>query len=76
MLILTDASHCSVQGDVFFYYGLQNFHQNLRKYMDSRDDAQMVGRKQNLKVWHIYVLKLHFMYVKHFESALCMKSAI
>ncbi|XP_030198451.1 transmembrane protein 30C [Gadus morhua] len=37
------------KGDVFFYYGLQNFHQNLRKYMDSRDDAQMVGRKQNLK---------------------------
>ncbi|KAK0147174.1 Cell cycle control protein 50A [Merluccius polli] len=40
---------CCVQGNVFFYYGLQNFHQNLRKYMDSRDDAQMVGRKYNLK---------------------------
>ncbi|XP_068428334.1 transmembrane protein 30C [Clinocottus analis] len=37
------------KGDVFFYYGLQNFHQNLRRYMDSRDDAQMVGRKTNLK---------------------------
>ncbi|KAA0715711.1 Cell cycle control protein 50A P4-ATPase flippase complex beta subunit TMEM30A [Triplophysa tibetana] len=37
------------QGDVFFYYGLRNFHQNLRRYMDSRDDAQMVGRKKNLK---------------------------
>lgn len=37
------------KGDVFFYYGLQNFHQNLRRYMDSRDDAQMVGRKKNLK---------------------------
>ncbi|XP_051565597.1 cell cycle control protein 50C-like isoform X3 [Myxocyprinus asiaticus] len=36
-------------GDVFFYYGLRNFHQNLRRYMDSRDDAQMVGRKTNLK---------------------------
>ncbi|XP_052421567.1 cell cycle control protein 50C [Carassius gibelio] len=36
-------------GDVFFYYGLRNFHQNLRRYMDSRDDAQMVGRKNNLK---------------------------
>ncbi|XP_077473635.1 transmembrane protein 30C [Stigmatopora argus] len=39
----------ALKGDVFFYYGLQNFHQNLRRYMDSRDDAQMVGRKKNLK---------------------------
>ncbi|XP_060785410.1 transmembrane protein 30C isoform X2 [Neoarius graeffei] len=38
------------QGDVFFYYGLINFHQNLRRYMDSRDDAQLVGRKKSLKV--------------------------
>ncbi|XP_051259806.1 transmembrane protein 30C [Dicentrarchus labrax] len=37
------------KGDVFFYYGLQNFHQNLRRYMDSRDDGQMVGRKRKLK---------------------------
>ncbi|KAM9850692.1 transmembrane protein 30C [Aulostomus maculatus] len=37
------------KGDVFFYYGLRNFHQNLRRYMDSRDDGQMVGRTQNLK---------------------------
>ncbi|KAG7501935.1 cell cycle control 50C-like [Solea senegalensis] len=37
------------KGDVFFYYGLKNFHQNLRRYMDSRDDGQMVGRKNNLK---------------------------
>ncbi|KAM9343231.1 cell cycle control protein 50C-like isoform 2-T2 [Pholidichthys leucotaenia] len=37
------------EGDVFFYYGLRNFHQNLRRYMDSRDDAQMVGRRANLK---------------------------
>ncbi|XP_026860958.1 transmembrane protein 30C [Electrophorus electricus] len=36
-------------GDVFFYYGLINFHQNLRRYMDSRDDAQLVGRKKSLK---------------------------
>ncbi|GAA6227353.1 cell cycle control protein 50A-like [Lates japonicus] len=42
------------KGDVFFYYGLQNFHQNLRRYMDSRDDAQMVGRKENLKNPSIY----------------------
>ncbi|XP_071334525.1 transmembrane protein 30C [Trachinotus anak] len=37
------------KGDVFFYYGLKNFHQNLRRYMDSRDDGQLVGRKKNLK---------------------------
>lgn len=37
------------KGDVFFYYGLRNFHQNLRRYMDSRDDGQMVGRKNRLK---------------------------
>nr|XP_024661198.1 cell cycle control protein 50C-like [Maylandia zebra] len=37
------------KGDVFFYYGLRNFHQNLRRYMDSRDDGQTVGRKKNLK---------------------------
>lgn len=39
-----------LQGDVFFYYGLRNFHQNLRRYMDSRDDTQTAGRKKNLKV--------------------------
>lgn len=37
------------KGDVFFYYGLRNFHQNLRRYMDSRDDGQMVGRTAKLK---------------------------
>lgn len=37
------------KGDVFFYYGLRNFHQNLRRYMDSRDDAQMVGRNASLQ---------------------------
>lgn len=37
------------KGDVFFYYGLKNFHQNLRRYMDSRDDGQMVGRIKQLK---------------------------
>lgn len=39
----------ALKGDVFFYYGLRNFHQNLRRYMDSRDDAQTVGRVSNLK---------------------------
>lgn len=37
------------KGDVFFYYALRNFHQNLRRYMDSRDDGQMLGRKRRLK---------------------------
>ncbi|XP_003961856.2 transmembrane protein 30C [Takifugu rubripes] len=37
------------KGDVFVYYGLKNFHQNLRRYMDSRDDTQTAGRKKNLK---------------------------
>lgn len=39
----------ALKGDVFFYYGLRNFHQNLRRYMDSRDDGQMVGRKNKLE---------------------------
>ncbi|XP_030642310.1 transmembrane protein 30C [Chanos chanos] len=38
-----------VMGDVFFYYGLINFHQNLRRYMTSRDIAQTLGRKRSLK---------------------------
>ncbi|XP_028250053.1 transmembrane protein 30C [Parambassis ranga] len=37
------------KGDVFFYYGLRNFHQNLRRYMKSKDDGQMLGRRMNLK---------------------------
>ncbi|KAM4730984.1 transmembrane protein 30C [Anableps anableps] len=37
------------KGDVFFYYGLKNFHQNLRRYMDSRDDEQTVGRIKKLQ---------------------------
>ncbi|KAG7220980.1 hypothetical protein INR49_010229 [Caranx melampygus] len=48
-LLLTVQSTQEIKGDVFFYYGLKNFHQNLRRYMDSRDDGQMVGRKTNLK---------------------------
>nr|AAH56764.1 Transmembrane protein 30C [Danio rerio] len=47
-------------GDVFFYYGLRNFHQNLRRYMDSRDDAQMVGRKKNLKAPSSYCAPFHY----------------
>ncbi|XP_061580633.1 transmembrane protein 30C [Cololabis saira] len=46
--------HKTFKGDVFFYYGLQNFHQNLRRYMNSRDDAQMVGRISKLQSSDIY----------------------
>ncbi|XP_012719834.2 transmembrane protein 30C [Fundulus heteroclitus] len=42
------------KGDVFFYYGLKNFHQNLRRYMDSRDNEQTVGRIKNLKSPSVY----------------------
>ncbi|KAL7676415.1 hypothetical protein ACOME3_002668 [Neoechinorhynchus agilis] len=30
-------------GNVFFYYGLSNYYQNLRRYVSSRDDAQLLG---------------------------------
>ncbi|KAI6175290.1 hypothetical protein M3Y97_00672400 [Aphelenchoides bicaudatus] len=32
-----------VVGDVFFYYGLRNFYQNIRKYEQSRNDRQLAG---------------------------------
>lgn len=47
------------QGDVFFYYGLKNFHQNLRRYMDSRDDAQTLGWESKLKVQTFLFLDLN-----------------
>uniref|UniRef100_A0A914VD24 Uncharacterized protein n=1 Tax=Plectus sambesii TaxID=2011161 RepID=A0A914VD24_9BILA len=31
------------QGDIFFYYGLDNFYQNHRRYVKSRSDAQLAG---------------------------------
>uniref|UniRef100_A0A8B9DL26 Cell cycle control protein n=1 Tax=Anser cygnoides TaxID=8845 RepID=A0A8B9DL26_ANSCY len=34
-------------GDVFMYYGLQNFYQNHRRYVISRSDAQLLGRDVN-----------------------------
>ncbi|KAJ7415634.1 cms1 ribosomal small subunit [Willisornis vidua] len=37
------------QGDVFMYYGLQNFYQNHRRYVISRSDAQLLGRKVNIE---------------------------
>uniref|UniRef100_A0A915EA34 Cell cycle control protein 50A n=1 Tax=Ditylenchus dipsaci TaxID=166011 RepID=A0A915EA34_9BILA len=30
-------------GDVYFYYGLENFFQNHRRYMKSRNDKQLMG---------------------------------
>lgn len=33
----------STQGDVYFYYGLSNFYQNHRRYVMSKDDAQLHG---------------------------------
>lgn len=47
------------QGDVFFYYGLKNFHQNLRRYMDSRDDAQTLGLESSLKVQTVHTRILY-----------------
>ncbi|NXW64156.1 CC50C protein, partial [Eurystomus gularis] len=49
--------HCSVNftlkedilGDVFMYYGLENFYQNHRRYMISRSDAQLLGRNANIQ---------------------------
>lgn len=33
-----------VEGDVFIYYGLENFYQNHRRYVKSRDDNQLLGK--------------------------------
>lgn len=32
------------KGDVFIYYELENFYQNHRRYVKSRDDKQLLGR--------------------------------
>ena len=34
----------SLQGDVYFYYGLVNYYQNHRRYVRSRDDNQLLGK--------------------------------
>ncbi|XP_053242155.1 cell cycle control protein 50C-like isoform X2 [Podarcis raffonei] len=39
----------SMQGDIFMYYGLHNFYQNHRRYVLSRSDAQLLGRKANIQ---------------------------
>ncbi|XP_027509165.1 cell cycle control protein 50C-like [Corapipo altera] len=38
-----------ILGDVFMYYGLQNFYQNHRRYVISRSDAQLLGRNVNIQ---------------------------
>ncbi|XP_054242356.1 cell cycle control protein 50C-like [Indicator indicator] len=38
-----------ILGDVFMYYGLQNFHQNHRRFMMSRSNAQLLGRNANIQ---------------------------
>ena len=35
------------QGPVYIYYGLDNFFQNHRKYVKSRDDTQLMGSFEN-----------------------------
>lgn len=34
----------SLQGEVYFYYGLVNYYQNHRRYVKSRDDNQLLGK--------------------------------
>ncbi|VIO86705.1 Uncharacterized protein BM_BM14002 [Brugia malayi] len=61
---ITDYTSCSVpshescdfviklnsdfQGDVYFYYALDNYFQNHRRYMKSRSDSQLLGDLQNV----------------------------
>ena len=35
---------CSFQGPVYFYYYLENFFQNHRRYVKSRNDQQYLGK--------------------------------
>lgn len=37
-----------LQSNVYLYYGLTNFYQNHRRYVKSRDDSQLLGRKGTL----------------------------
>ncbi|XP_023797968.1 cell cycle control protein 50C-like isoform X2 [Cyanistes caeruleus] len=39
----------AILGDIFMYYGLQNFYQNHRRYVMSRSDAQLLGRNVNIQ---------------------------
>jgi len=33
-----------MEGDVYMYYGLEEFYQNHRRYVKSRDDEQLIGK--------------------------------
>lgn len=35
-------------GDVYFYYGLENYYQNHRRYMRSRNDKQLLGNLESV----------------------------
>lgn len=35
-------------GEVYFYYGLVNYYQNHRRYVKSRDDNQLLGKKDRV----------------------------
>ena len=42
----------SWDGEVFMYYGLDNFYQNHRDYVKSRDDKQLLGRVLFSALYH------------------------
>ena len=39
----------TIEGPVFFYYELSNFYQNHRRYVKSRENAQLAGSYLELK---------------------------
>lgn len=41
--VMTFALTDYYRGDVYFYYGLENYFQNHRRYMKSRSDRQLYG---------------------------------
>lgn len=70
------------QSNVFMYYGLSNFYQNHRRYVKSRDDSQLNGDMESLKVfqqgvsithdWEDRVpLKMHYFTAKLHENTRC-----
>ncbi|MGH0178282.1 UNVERIFIED_CONTAM: hypothetical protein FKN15_077024 [Acipenser sinensis] len=49
-LFITSRNVQEIEGPVFMYYGLTNYYQNYRKYGISRDDDQLFGNIDSLKV--------------------------
>jgi hypothetical protein len=39
----SNSSFPHFQGNVYFYYGLDNYFQNHRRYVKSRSDKQLIG---------------------------------